>query len=186
MGVRSVRQDRRVGDVDLAPDPTAVAEAFGLVGSVGDLEAVSGAWSNRVYRLSVGDAEYAVKEMRNPWDISYWREWLDEAWRFELSAIAAGVVAPDPVANPSTGGCLAAVAWLGGGECEVSVHHWVEAEPALLGPATQALARWAGETLAVLHSLAITPSDRSVFPTLNVQNAMRWPSLVNAAAAASR
>ncbi len=184
MSERYVRQDQRVGDVDLAPDPTAVAEAFGLVGAVGDLEVVGGAWSNRVYRLCVGDAEFAVKEMRNPWDISHWRKWLDEAWRLELSAIAAGVAAPDPIANPSTGGCLAAVARLGGGECEVRVHHWVEAEPAPLGPATPALARWAGEALAVLHSLAITPSDRSIFPTLNVQNAMRWPSLVHAAAAA--
>lgn len=179
-----MRQDQPVGDLDLAPDPRAVAQAFRLTGAVGELKVVGGAWSNRVYRLAVGRQEYAVKEMRNPWHISYWREWLDEAWHFELTAIAAGVAAPEPVPNPSTGSCLARVPRIGGGECEVRVHHWADAEPAPLGPATPALARWAGETLAVLHSLAVAPSDRSVFPTLNVDNARRWESLVDAAAAA--
>lgn len=182
--MRLVQQYGLVTQSDLPPDPLAVADTFGLIGDVGELNSVGGAWSNRVYRLAVGELEYAVKEMRNPWDISLWREWLDQAWHFERTAIAAGVAAPTPVPNPADGSCLAEVARVGGGHCEIRVHHWVDAEPASLGPATPELARWAGETLATMHRLAITPSDRSVFPFLNIDNALRWPALTDAARAA--
>lgn len=99
---------------DLPPDPVAVADAFGLIGDVGELNSVDGAWSNRVYRFAIGELEYAVKEMRNPWDISSWREWLEQAWHFKHTAIAAGVAAPTPVPNPADGSCLAEVARVGG------------------------------------------------------------------------
>lgn len=128
----------------------------------------------RVYCLTVGSDVYAVKEMRNPWEIAHWREWLDEAWRFELRAIDAGIVAPPPV--PATdGSCLAEVARRGGGSCSVRLHHWLDGTPAPLGPATRELASWAGETLARLHALRVAPANRSVFPTLNTLNAERWP-----------
>jgi len=55
---------------DPAPVAGAVAAAFGLAGAVGPLEPVAGAWSNRVFRLVVGGEAYAVKELRNPWDLA--------------------------------------------------------------------------------------------------------------------
>src|SRR4051794_33134233 len=105
---------------DAAPDPLVVAEAFRLPGPVGELVPVGGAWSNRVYRLDVGQASFAVKEMRNPWGIPYWRAWLDQAWQFEQRAIASGVSAPVPVAAPD-GGALVDVDRAGGGSCSVRV-----------------------------------------------------------------
>ena len=99
----------RVTDQAELPDPASVISAFGLDGPVWQWTPVSGAWSNRVFRLDVGSQAFAVKQMRNPWDMPRWEEWLAEAWSFELLAIAAGVAAPAPVANPETGGCLARV-----------------------------------------------------------------------------
>lgn len=152
----------RVGDSP--PNPRAVADAFGLNGSVGELVPVSGAWSNRVYRLKVGDRSYAVKEIRNPWNIPHWREWLEQAWRFELDAIAAGVPAPDPIPAPD-GRCVADVDRAGTGSCAVRVHRWVDGKPAPLGPVNEELASWAGSVLSAMHSLRVAPHDRSVFPT---------------------
>lgn len=166
-----------------APDERSIVAAFGLRGRIGELVAVRGAWSNRVYRLVVGSDVYATKEMRNPWDIVQWREWLDEAWRFEQRAIEAGIVAPTPVPAPD-GSCLAEVDRRGGGSCSVRLHHWVDGTPVPLGPATRELAMWAGETLARLHALRVAPANRAVFPTLNTINAERWPLLVAQAASA--
>lgn len=168
---------------ETAPDERSVVATFGLRGRVGELVVVSGAWSNRVYRLTVGSDVYAIKEMRNPWEIAQWREWLDEAWRFEQRAIEAGIVAPRPVPAPD-GSCLAEVDRRGGGSCSVRLHHWVDGTPAPLGPATRELASWAGETLARLHALRVAPANRSVFPSLNTINADRWPLLVAEAASA--
>lgn len=165
------------------PQPRAVAAAFRLSGRVGELVPVDGAWSNRVYRLVVGDHAYAVKEMRNPWDIPQWRAWLEEAWAFERLAIDRGVAAPEPVATPD-GGCLAEVDRTGGGSCPVRVHRWVTAEPAHRAPASRDLAEWAGATLATLHSLSVVPANRSIFPTLSTHSAGRWPGLVEQALAA--
>ena len=88
-------------DVLKPPDARSVARAFRLDGYVGELVPVGGAWSNRVFRLTVGSTAYAVKELRNPWAIAHRRgEWLDEAWAFERRAIEAGVTAPLPVPAP--------------------------------------------------------------------------------------
>lgn len=161
---------------DAAPDARAVAEAFRLPGSVGHLVPVGGAWSNRVYRLDVGGASFAVKEMRNPWGISHWRAWLDQAWQFEQQAIAAGISAPLPVPAPD-GGCIAEVQRAGAGSCAVRVHVWVDGDPAPLGAADEELAAWAGTTLATLHSLRVTPHERAVFPMPSTDNATRWAAL---------
>ena len=76
---------------DAAPDPESVITAFRLAGPVTGWTAVGGAWSNRVYRLEAGGRAFAVKEMRNPWQLPRWAEWLAQSWSFELQAIEAGV-----------------------------------------------------------------------------------------------
>lgn len=175
--VHEMRSVRMESMDDRPPDARAVAAAFSLTGDVGEFVPVGGAWSNRVFRLDVGGALYVVKEMRNPWNIGCWREWLEQAWTFEQRAIAAGVLAPTPVPAPD-GGCLAEVARRGDGACEVRVHRWVDGVPAPLGPATEQLAAWAGATLATLHALRVTPTDRDIFPRPNTDNADRWSELI--------
>ena len=147
---------------------------------------VGGAWSHRVYRLTVGSHDYAVKEMVNPWEETGWRDWLSEAWRFELLAIEAGVRAPEPIPNRWDGSCLAAVPRSdASGEAFVRVHRWVHGRPAPLGPADEDLARWSGETLALMHSLDHRPRHRELFPVLSFASADRWPDLVAQAESAA-
>jgi hypothetical protein len=173
----------------------AVIEAFGLPGPVTGWEPVGGAWSNRVYRLDAGGRRYAVKEMRNPWGDPRWQEWLAEAWSFEQQAIAAGVDAPPPVANPADGTCLARVrrhqaspaspdsqASPGSqDQAPVRVHYWTEGAPVGPGPVGPETAQWAGRILATLHGLRITPQDRDLFPVTSTATAARWPELTEAA-----
>lgn len=153
--------------------------AFGLGGPVWRWTPVSGAWSNRVFRLDMVGEAFAVKQMRNPWDLPGWEEWLAEAWSFELLAITAGVAAPAPVPNPETGGCLAHVR----SERDpaifvpVRVHRWVTGTAFPAGPVDRATAQWAGHVLATMHQLAVRPDDRSLFPVPNTDTAARWPDL---------
>jgi len=167
---------------DDAPEPDSVLAAFGLGGSVTAVTVVGGAWSNRVYRLDTGAGSFAVKEMRNPWADPGWKRWLAEAWSFEQRALAAGVSAPLPVANPVDGGCLA---WVqrrtGASRAAVRLHRWAEGRPAGLGPVAPAIAVWAGQTLATLHGLRVRAGDRSVFPVPSTDTAHRWPELADAA-----
>ena len=167
------------------PDPAAVIEAFGLPGPVTDWEPVGSAWSNRVYRLDAGGRRYAVKEMRNPWGEPRWQEWLAESWSFEQRAIAAGVAAPQPVPNPADGSCLARVSRLGQDsqvtDAPVRVHHWTAGAPVSPGPVDAETARWAGQVLAILHGLRITPRDRGLFPVTSTETADRWSELTQAA-----
>jgi aminoglycoside phosphotransferase (APT) family kinase protein len=172
-----------VADEGDAPDPESVLTAFGLEGPVTAWTAVSGAWSNRVFRLETGGSAFAVKEMRNPWRIARWEEWLAESWSFELLAIEAGVAAPPPVANPADGGCLARVSRGDAtmAPAPVRLHHWVGGQPFSPAAVTTGSARWAGQVLATLHGLAVRPHDRSVFPVPDTENAGRWPELADAA-----
>lgn len=155
--------------------------AFGLDGSATGFAEVGGGWSNRVFRLETGRGAFAVKEVRNPWLIPHWEDWLAEAWAFELRGIAAGIAAPAPVVNPATGGCLARVSLDGGEAVPVRVHRWVSGKPLGTGVADPQLAHWAGQVLATLHGLQVRPGDRSLFPFPNTENADRWPQLTEAA-----
>jgi Phosphotransferase enzyme family len=143
---------------------------------------VPGAWSNRVFRLVVGAEAFAVKELRNPWADARWLEWLEASWDFELAAVAAGADAPEPIANPEDGHCLA---WVepddGGPLAPVRLHRWVDGKPADPGPVARDVARWAGQTLALLHGLTIRPAERTLFPRLNTDTADGWSELTEAA-----
>ncbi len=173
------------------PSPAAVARVFGLGSEVVSMRVVAGAWSNRVFRLATDSGEYAVKQLLDPFRDQRWRDWLDEAWRFEQIAYAAGVPMPEPVPNPADG------SWLGWVEpavrtgirdrsepvrseqhVPVRVHHWVSGRRPAPGPVSESVARWAGRTLASLHALSVPTSDRTLFPGHDTVTADRWPELV--------
>lgn len=161
-------------------DAGEVAAAFALPRPGGVLEPVAGAWTNRVFRLVAGGEAYAVKELRNPWELPEWYDRIDEAWRVELLAIEAGVPAPVPVANPQTGGWRADVAGPGGDPVPVRLHRWVDGEVVPREPTSEAVARWCGEVLAAIHGLALQPERPEVFPARGAADLHRWPALVEA------
>jgi hypothetical protein len=164
------------------PSATAIAAAFGLRGPIGQLEPVAGAWSNRVFRLVVGDQVFAVKEMLDTWRLPTWFDRVDEAWGVELAAIEAGVEAPEPVPNPSDGSWRADVDREGGADqVTVRLHRWVEADTAPNGVADLPLAVWSGSTLARLHGLDLRTARPELFDSWTTDAADRWPGLVEAA-----
>lgn len=129
------REGRGPGGAHGWPSARAVVATFGSDGIGARWPPISGAWSNRLFRLVVGTEAFAVKELRNPRSDPRWSEWLDAAWSFELAAIGAGVDAPEPVPNPDGGHCLARVERDGQGPlAPVRVHRWVDGEPAEPGP----------------------------------------------------
>jgi Ser/Thr protein kinase RdoA (MazF antagonist) len=166
---------------DSAPSPAATLAAFGIRARATAMVPVAGAWSNRVYRLTTDGGSYAVKELLNPWREPRWLAWLDAAWRFELTALAAGIAMPAPVPGPS-GGCVAWVEQRGSAEpVPVRLHTWVEGTQPGPAPVTGPTANWAGRTLATLHLLGIRAADRSLFPVPDTRTADEWPDLVSAA-----
>jgi hypothetical protein len=185
MPISSARWSTAASVTDERPDwpsGAAIATAFGLTGSVAELEPVAGAWSNRVFRLVVGDEAYAVKELLDIWREPTWFERIGEAWRFEFAAIEAGVDAPDPVPNPRDGGWRGDVDRNdGSGSAVVRLHRWIDAPPTPNGVASRALAAWSGATLARLHGLAVDVERPDLFPSWTTDAADRWPALVEAA-----
>jgi Ser/Thr protein kinase RdoA (MazF antagonist) len=188
-GSRDLRGLRGQEQADVEPDPGSVLRTFALGREVVSMEPVPGAWSNRVYRLTTDTGQFAVKQLLNPWRDPRWAEWLDEAWRFERAAFLAGVAMPEPVPNPATrhwlGQVEASTARRRGSEPDASalvrVHRWVDGVPMGSGPAEPAVARWAGQVLAMLHGLEMVPADRSLFPQPDTVTADRWPELVELA-----
>jgi aminoglycoside phosphotransferase (APT) family kinase protein len=167
------------GDV---PDPRAVLAAFGIGGEVTALTPVSGAWSNRVWRLAASGGEFAVKELRNPWQDPAWQQWLAQSWEFELRALRAGISMPEPIPNPVDDHCLAWVPTVSGdATVPVRVHRWVRGSAPGPGAVGEDLAAWAGRTLATMHRLDVQPRRRELFPATNTDTADQWPTLAAAA-----
>jgi Ser/Thr protein kinase RdoA (MazF antagonist) len=169
----------------VTPDPRAVLAAFALPGEPTSYDEVGGGWSNHVLRLSTTHGDYAVKVLRNAWGEPRWLEWLDEGWRLERAAWAAGVAMPEPVAAPD-GGCLAWVANLDGGpDLPVRVHRWVESATVPREPVAVGLARWVGAALARVHALALTPLRPDLYAgRAGLTTAQVWPDLVERSARA--
>jgi Ser/Thr protein kinase RdoA (MazF antagonist) len=162
-----------------APDARAVLAEFGLPGAVTAYAEVSGGWSNRVWRLSTTDGDYAVKELRNAWGEPRWLDWLAEGWRVERAAIDAGIAAPAPV-PARDGGCLAEVPRADGpGTAPVRVHRWVEAATVPREPVDASLARWVGASLAAIHAMELQPLGPELYVgRTGLTTADVWPDLV--------
>ncbi len=171
--------------MDDAPDPNAVLSAFGVDGDVTTFVEVGGGWSNRVYRLSTTHGDLAVKHLRNAWGEPRWRDWLEEGWRLEVAARAAGVLAPEPVAVPGTAACVAEVPRRdGAGTLPVRVHAWVDAVALPRTPVTLAQAYEVGGIVASVHALDLLPLRPELYDGRSgVATADAWPDLVRRARA---
>ena len=161
-------------------DADAVLDALGVPGPAVSAEPVAGGWSNAVWRVATASGEYAVKQLRNAWGEPRWLEWLGEGWRVERAALAAGIRAPEPVVPPGSDACEV---WVGG--TAYRAHRWVEASVVPRAPVGPEFARWTGESLAVLHGLALRPMQPSLYAgRVGLTTAEHWPPLIARASGA--
>lgn len=156
----------------------AVLSAFRLPGSPRRLTPIAGAWSHRVFRLDTNRGQYAVKQLMNPWGADGWREWLDEAWEFELAACDAGVSMPRPLPTRDDA-CLADVeSFDGQSHVPVRLHEWVDARRCPPRPVDDQVGQVLGEDLAKMHALHHLPGREDVFPTVTRAGVDGWPGLI--------
>ena len=121
---------------------------------------VHGGFANRMYRLDTDQGSFAVKEL-NLAD-RRWTYRVEDVFRFERAAFAAGVPMPEPIsASPHT-----------------LVHRWVEGEKVPEAPVSAAYAFEIGEILARVHALDVAwPHVPHEEPT-----SRDWPELAERAA----
>ncbi|MEV4539513.1 phosphotransferase [Asanoa sp. NPDC049518] len=122
---------------------------------------VHGGFANRTYRLDTDQGSFAVKEL-NLHD-RRWSYRVDDVFRFERAAFAAGVPMPEPISADE----------------HVLVHRWVEGEKVPEEPVPPAYAFEVGEILARIHALDVAwnhvESDEPA--------ARDWPELAERATA---
>ncbi|MFD0633677.1 phosphotransferase [Catenulispora yoronensis] len=104
---------------------------------IGQMTRVHGGFANRMYRLDTDQGSFAVKEL-NLAD-RRWTYHVEDVFRFEQAAFAAGIPMPEPIAADH--GTL--------------VHRWVEGETVPEEPASAAFAFEIGEILARIHALDV-------------------------------
>ncbi|MEV6288642.1 phosphotransferase [Kribbella sp. NPDC051770] len=111
---------------------------------IGPAVRVHGGYANRMYRLDTDQGSFAVKELNV--DDRRWVYRVDDVFRFEKAAFAAGVPMPEPVAADE--GTL--------------VHRWVEGEKVPEAPVAAAYGFEVGEILARIHGLDVEWPDEPV------------------------
>lgn len=98
---------------------------------------VDGGAANRMYRLDTDQGSFAVKQL-NLVD-RRWSYHLEDVFRFEQAAFAAGIAMPEPIAASH----------------ETLVHRWVEGEKVPEAPVSVAYGFEVGEILARIHALDV-------------------------------
>ncbi|TCC25115.1 phosphotransferase family protein [Kribbella speibonae] len=98
---------------------------------------VHGGFANRMYRLDTDQGSFAVKELNVVDRRSAYH--VEDVFRFEQAAFAAGVPMPEPVSASDT----------------LLVHRWAEGEKVPEAPVSEAYAFEIGEILARIHSLDV-------------------------------
>jgi aminoglycoside phosphotransferase (APT) family kinase protein len=120
---------------------------------------VHGGYANRMYRLDTDQGSFAVKEL-NLAD-RRWVYHVDDVFRFEQAAFAAGIPMPEPISYDD----------------RTLVHRWVDGEKVPEEPVPAAYAFEVGEILARLHALDVEwPHDATGEPTPR-----DWPELAERA-----
>lgn len=122
---------------------------------------VHGGFANRMYRLDTDQGSFAVKELNlvdRRWDYR-----LDDVFRFEQAAFAAGIPMPEPISASA----------------DTLVHRWVDGEPVPEEPVSEAFAFEIGEILARLHSLDVEWTNTSA----DEPAPRDWPELAERATA---
>jgi aminoglycoside phosphotransferase (APT) family kinase protein len=128
---------------------------------IGPLTPVHGGFANQMYRLDTDQGSFAVKEL-NLVD-RRWTYRVDDVFRFERAAFAAGIPMPEPISASST----------------TLVHRWVEGDELPEAPVSAAYAFEIGEILARIHALDVEWTREPIEgPTPR-----DWPELAERAAA---
>ncbi|MFF7992639.1 phosphotransferase family protein [Kitasatospora xanthocidica] len=122
---------------------------------------VHGGFANRMYRLDTDQGSFAVKEL-NLVD-RRWTYRVEDVFRFERAAFAAGIPMPEPVSA----------------DHDTLVHRWVEGEKVPEAPVSAAYAFEIGEILARIHALDVAWTDEPVEEPMPRD----WPELAARAAA---
>lgn len=101
------------------------------------MKRIHGGFANRMYRLDTDQGSFAVKEL----NLADRRQTyhLDDVFRFEQAAFAAGIPMPEPISASDT----------------TLVHRWVEGEKVPEAPVSEAYAFEVGEILARIHALDV-------------------------------
>lgn len=122
---------------------------------------IHGGFANRMYRLDTDQGSFAVKEL-NLAD-RRWTYRVEDVFRFERSAFAAGVPMPEPISASH----------------DTLVHRWVEGEKVPEAPVSAAYAFEIGEILARVHALDVAWTHTSV----EEPTPRDWPELAARAVA---
>jgi aminoglycoside phosphotransferase (APT) family kinase protein len=122
---------------------------------------VDGGFANRMYRLDTDQGSFAVKEL-NLVD-RRWMYRIEDVFRFERAAFAAGIPMPEPIAASD----------------HTLVHRWVEGKKMPEAPVSEAYAFEIGEILARIHALDVEWTDVEI----EEPAARDWPELAERAAA---
>ena len=128
---------------------------------VGPPTRVHGGFANRMYRLDTDRGSFAVKEL-NLAD-RRWPYRVEDVFRFERTAFAAGIPMPEPIAASQ----------------DVLVHRWVEGEKVPEEPVSASFAFEIGEILARIHALAVEWTHEPV----EEPTPQDWPELAERAVA---
>ncbi|GGH91673.1 phosphotransferase family protein [Arthrobacter liuii] len=127
----------------------------------GPMTRVHGGFANRMYRLDTEQGSFAVKELNL--DDRRWTYRVEDVFRFERAAFAAGIPMPEPILASHS----------------VVVHRWVEGEKVPEAPVSAAYAFEVGEILARIHALDVA------WPHVTVEDptSRDWSGLAARAAA---
>jgi Ser/Thr protein kinase RdoA (MazF antagonist) len=134
-----------------APDPVAVARAFGLGQPVGPAAPLEAGSSAGLFLLNTTDGQFCVKRVRR--DLPDW--WIASAERgmkFERLALESGIQMPRPVEPHSP--LLGYVANVDG-QGPVRVYEWIAGRRLTVA---DDIAEWIGLVLATLHRLQLADS----------------------------
>ena len=123
---------------------------------------VHGGFANRMYRLDTDQGSFAVKEL-NLVD-RRWTYRVEDVFRFERAAFAAGIPMPEPVSA----------------DHDTLVHRWVEGEKVPEAPVSAAYAFEIGEILARIHALDVVWPQASIEDSTSPRD---WPELAARAVA---
>jgi aminoglycoside phosphotransferase (APT) family kinase protein len=104
----------------------------------GPLVRIHGGFANRMYRLDTDQGSFAVKELNL--DDRRWSYPLEDVFRFERAAFAAGIPMPEPISASQ----------------DTLVHRWVEGERVPEEPVAAAYAFEVGAILARIHALDVS------------------------------
>jgi aminoglycoside phosphotransferase (APT) family kinase protein len=128
---------------------------------VGPMVRVHGGFANRMYRLDTDQGSFAVKEL-NLVD-RRWTYHVEDVFRFERAAFAAGIPMPEPISAGDT----------------TIVHRWVDGEKLPEAPVSEAYAFEIGEILARIHALDVEWPHASI----EEPTSRDWPELAERAVA---